>query len=80
MTYVIHNGVIHAFSLLEKKPLWTHIPDLRGSARTFYRQPQFVQTYSMQKIAAFAQPRMLSRDERGDGDAGGGVGSGGGGL
>ncbi|AMV20329.1 PQQ-binding-like beta-propeller repeat protein [Planctomyces sp. SH-PL14] len=61
MTYVVHNGVIHAFSLLEKKPLWTHIPDLRGSARTFYRQPQFVQTYSMQKIAAFAQPRMLSR-------------------
>ncbi len=61
LAYVVHNGVIHSFSLFQQKPLWTHIPDLRGGGRTFYRQPQMIQAQAMLKASAFLQPRMLSR-------------------
>lgn len=61
LTYVVYNGVLHAFSLLEKKPLWTHLPDLRSGSRNLYRQPQIVQTTAMLKASAYVQPQTLAR-------------------
>jgi outer membrane protein assembly factor BamB len=61
LTYVVHNGVVHSYSLLQQKAMWAHVPDLRGGGRNFWRQPQVVQQPPMMRANQFQQPRSLAR-------------------